>query len=312
MRALAFALCALAAGCQPGEITSGGDGGLPDGAAQGGADLAFPSMSSLEIAAEKYPDLRTLWSRSIARTCGPNNGVCHDNRQFPDLQTASGLLASVGVRCNQIRDDPATIDNLCEPPGDQLAIGTFTTHIGKVTATPPGAPTAVQLTLADPIPNGASGAVSVVRQTGNLSPVTFPVPANAVTSAQAGQATVTLDYATLAATPGFSKTSSLALFFVPPAFLPGDDTQVEMGDPNGDGVFGAGLGGALVEPGDPMKSFLFQRVIGAMPIGNGSMLTNVSAPAASEAQMPIANQQYWDVDNDVIALWCWISRMKPD
>src|SRR5262249_50544600 len=32
----------------------------------------------------------------------------------------------------------------------------------------------------------------------------------------------------------------------------------------------------------------------------------------NEAQMPIANFQYWDVDNDLTALWCWISTMNAD
>jgi hypothetical protein len=301
---LLLLLCGACAD-QPMAVVDNGGGG--DVATDGGA----PALTGIQIASQKYPDLRTLWSRSVSRTCGPNNGVCHDNRQFPDLQTASGLLAAIGQRCNQIRDDPSTIDNLCEPSGDYLQLGSWKTHIGQVTATPSDAPTSVLITLQDPIPSGAGTAAQLVRQVSGLPAVTFAIPAAAVTQANAGERAVTLSYAALQAAHGFDKTSTLADFFVPAAFVPGSQTQVEMGDPNGDGVFGATLGGALIKPGDPMKSFLFLRVLGPMVIGQNP-LTSMTATASSEAQMPIANQQYWDVDNDLVALWCWIQGMAQD
>jgi hypothetical protein len=266
----------------------------------------------VDSAQAKYPDLRTFWARSVARTCGPNNGVCHDNRQFPDMQTASGLLDAVNKRCNQIRDNPSSIDNLCEPLGDSIQIGGFVTRIGTITPQPSAtAPTSLAITTRDPVPAGASGSVAIVRQPPNLPKVVLPVPSGAMQAA--ADHTITLEYSTLtnkttAPAPG----GSLAGFLLPAVFTPGDDTQVELGDPNGDGIFGADLGGALIKPGDPLKSYLFLRVLSPIAVGPGQMLTNTAAPASTEAQMPIANFQYWDVDHDMVALWCWISTMKTD
>jgi hypothetical protein len=286
--------------------------GDPTGVPDGGGVMPVPA-NTMQVAMAKYPDLRTLWGTSVTNTCGPNSGVCHDSRQFPDLQTAAGLIGAVGQRCNQIRTDPTSIDNMCEPPGDVLSFGAFTTHIGNVTATPDGAPTTVTITLSDKIPAGTTTAsVAVVRQLPGLSAVKIPVPAAAINMLTVASSTITLSYTALAAAPGIGKGNKLSAFFVPNAFAPGDDSQVELGDPNGDGIFGATLGAALIKPGDPLNSFLFQRVLGPMPIGPGHPLTNVAAMPATETQMPIANQQYWDIDPDLVALWCWISTMKPD
>jgi hypothetical protein len=295
----------LIAGCTSQPQAEILDGGAPGPYGGGG-------MLPIDSAASKYPDLRTFWSRSVARTCGPNNGVCHDNRQFPDMQTVSGLLDAVNARCNQIRQDPATVDNLCEAAGDQLTIGPWKSRIGRVIA---GA-TSLTVTLKDKIPKGTSGALAVVRARDGLPPVTFAIPAAANVSASGSQ--VMLDRTVLAdpkQAPGPGGTAmapaSMADFLAPAAYTPGDENQVQLGDPNGDGLFGADLGGAVVKPGAPMKSYLFLRVLSPLAVGNNPN-TSMTAPASMEAQMPIANFQYWDVDNDLTALWCWISGMKPD
>jgi hypothetical protein len=146
-----------------------------------------------------------------------------------------------------------------------------------------------------------------------LPMVTFAIPATAITMAMPGSKSVTLDYVALSdpkKAPGPTSTISLAEFLVPTSFLPGDPTQVEMGDPNGDGVFGAELGGAVIQPGQPLKSYLVLRVLAPLAVGPGNPNTNVTAMATTEPQMPIANQRYWDLGNDFIALWCWVSGMK--
>jgi hypothetical protein len=287
--------------------TSSGCDGTPATTADAGADSGPVELDS---AAAKYPDLRTLWSRAVERTCGPNSAVCHNNRQYPDMQTASGLLAAVNARCNQIRDSAAAIDNLCEPPGDTLRLGTFSTRIGSVTAMPATGPSVIVITLRDPLPDGARTPAAIVQQRGALAAITLPIPAMAIATARTGDRSVTLAFAPLAAAPG--PVGSLADFLVPAAFNAVDTTQVQQGDPNGDGVFGDELGGALIKPGAPMKSYLLLRLLGPLAVGPGQMNTNVTAPASTEAQMPIANFQYWDVDHAVQALYCWISGMRPD
>jgi hypothetical protein len=274
-------------------------------------------------AASKYPDISTLWNGQIVRTCGPNNGVCHHSLQFPDMQTQPGFLATINTRCNQIRSEPNQIDNLCEPVGDTLQIGSFSTEIGNVSPTQSGdggiAMTAdgglasLMLTIKDPIPKGTSGSMSIVRQIAGLETINIPVLSSAVLSAAAGAQSVTLDYAPLTSkTKAPAPGGTVATFLYPSTWSPGNEDQVVMGDPNGDGIFGADLGGALVKPGNPMLSYLFLRLSSPIKVGPGQSLTNAGVPASNEAQMPIANYIYWDLDNSMVALWCWISGLEPD
>ncbi len=312
---LAALLLGFLLGCSSPATRSNPQG--PPGGSESDGGASADGGVNVDTAAAKYPDLRTLWARSISRTCGPNNGVCHDSRQFPDMQTASGLLGAVGIRCNQIRDQAGSIDNLCEPPGDELQIGTFKTRIGNVTPDSQTAPTQLTVTLHDPIPQGTTGAMAVVRERQGLATLTFAIPKSAVVSST-GQSVI-VSYAALNtnATPAPAPpgaTNTMAVFLDPASYVPGDDTQVELGDPNGDGVFGADLGGALIKPGDPLNSYLFLRITSPLDLGPGNTQTNVSPSMAgqTEPQMPIANFQYWDIDNDALALWCWISNMAPD
>jgi hypothetical protein len=285
--------------------------GSHPGGAGGSGGTGGSASDSLDTASAKFPDMQSLWSKSISRTCGPNNGVCHDNKQFPDLQTPTGLLEAVNVRCNQLRDDPTSIDNLCEPPGDAIQFGTFQTKIGFITPEPDATnPTTLQITLADPIPAGADPkSVSVVRQREGLDAVTMPIPAGAVGTLATGTNVLTLTLAAMAKTPGPTPTTMLADFLLPATPTAGADDQVELGDPNQDGVFGATLGGALIKPGKPLLSYLFLRI--SKPLTTG-MDTNTKNAMVVEPQMPIANFQYWDAVNANLALWCWISGMKPD
>jgi hypothetical protein len=302
---------ALMFGCAGQIIADEDAGNHPDGGTVTAWDGSAPG--SINTAAAKYPDVDRFWTLSIERTCGPNNGVCHNSRQFPDMQTSANFLDTINTRCNQIRDQPSQIDNLCEPLGDELHIGSFVTHVGNVSAgttIADGGLGSLVVTLKDPIPTGSSGSMSIVRPIAGLPTFTLAIPSTAIQAAAAGAKQVTLSYPALVATtaPG----GTLASFLYPAQWTPGNDAQVVMGDPNGDGIFGADLGGALVKPGKPMKSYLFLRALSPIALGTGQMNTNVSVSSSNEAQMPMANLQYWDAQNDLIALWCWISGLAPD
>jgi hypothetical protein len=58
----------------------------------------------------------------ITRTCGPTGGVCHNQKEYPDLHTPSNLLAAVNAPCNVQSGDYAAVFNGCEPPGDKFLI----------------------------------------------------------------------------------------------------------------------------------------------------------------------------------------------
>src|SRR5262245_26103654 len=52
---------------------------------------------------KSYPDIESLYTSDfgIYRGCGPNNAVCHNSREFPNLATMGSLLESIGLPCNQ-------------------------------------------------------------------------------------------------------------------------------------------------------------------------------------------------------------------
>lgn len=272
-----------------------------------------------DSARAKYPDFPALFDRSLQRTCSPNFGVCHRSRQYPDMSTAASFVAAIGQRCNQLRDEPTTVDNICEPAGDelQLAAGgvTYRGHIGAVSVLPPDATlltaTHVVLRLREPLPTAyvATAAAALVRTTPGLGELLMNLPANIVADAQQGEATVILTAAPLrsATVAGVRWTD----FLLPPKYIPGSMAQVHLGDPNGDGVFGAALGGQEIKPGDPRGSYLYLRSIA--PLAAPSMISNTKPPAPMiESQMPLANYDYWDIEPAIEALYCWIKGLRPD
>src|SRR5690606_18495873 len=58
----------------------------------------------------------------IIRTCGPTQGVCHNEKEYPDLSTPGNLRAAIGSACNVQSEWSAVFDG-CEVPGDRLRLG---------------------------------------------------------------------------------------------------------------------------------------------------------------------------------------------
>ncbi len=79
------------------------------------------------------------------------------------------------------------------------------------------------------------------------------------------------------------------------AGLVADPMSIQLGDPNENGVFGADLGGRLIVPGDPAKSYLLTRLVD---------------PAAGPL-MPRANCCAWSKPA-LRALFCWVAGLRSD
>ena len=79
-----------------------------------------------------FSDLAALYGarQGIYRGCAPNEGVCHNNAEYPELSTLGGVLLTVGAACNRSRDDPADRHDLCEARGDVLVAGDRRAEIG--------------------------------------------------------------------------------------------------------------------------------------------------------------------------------------
>lgn len=70
----------------------------------------------------RFPTGLDLHKKVIWRTCTPNGGVCHNNKEFPDLRTPANFAAAFGVACNVQYGEYTSVFDGCERPGDRLEI----------------------------------------------------------------------------------------------------------------------------------------------------------------------------------------------
>jgi hypothetical protein len=256
-----------------------------------GGDAGPTPIEARQEALISYPSYRDLHEAVVTPMCGPRGGVCHNSKQFPDLHTPENMLASVGVRCNQLTDDPIAIVDLCEPRGDLLVIKSgansgFRTRIGFLAPKDPMemAPTDLEITLRDPLPHTATGAnFAIVRDVDPQSPIEVPVGFKLSTKEGEHKATIV----------GFASLSTGLKAFLYSRYMPGYSGQVLLGDPNRNGTFGYERNGATIKPGKPELSFFVQRITGEVP-----------------PKMPLANGEL--TAPQLYALQCWIAQMSDD
>lgn len=255
------------------------------------------TLSDLEIR-NTYPDLAAIYAGDfgIYRSCGPNSGVCHNSKQYPNLRSLEAVLDTVGAPCNQLRENPLEVHDWCELPGDRLRIGGFETEIGFFL------PVQEDLRqwfvfLRDPLPRLERQEVAIVRPLGNSTRVLF-----ARLHLRAMLFDITQEVGVPALFIGFPPApegeerdpSLLLIIALLQAGIPGNPNVIQLGDPNRNGTFGADLQNALIVPGDPARSYLMRR------------LTDPQFGTL----MPLANCCYWTRES-LRALWCWIAGLDP-
>jgi hypothetical protein len=221
-----------------------------------------------------------LHTNVIQRSCSPAGGVCHNGKEFPDLRTAGALISALSLPCNSDRfDEPGMMFDGCEREADELVIslaaGEFRSRIAylgpeefdnevftsfrhvKLETAPPQAVDRV--------------AARIVR--GNETLVNLPANLLIPNNDREGRITDTfnLDY-----------TSVRALGYV------------NSGDPNDNGVYGAGQPWQVIAPGHPDRSYLWGRITGTVP----------------GTRMPLANHPL--SDPEYVAVICWIETMNAD
>jgi hypothetical protein len=259
-----------------GETDTGGTGNVP--APEDGKEF-------VEEAKKEFPTYLDLHEKVITRTCTPNANVCHNNKEYPDLRTPQAMLGLLGNACNLDVEDPLNTYNGCEPEADVLRFTTggnvgWETKIGYVSFNqdPMGVVTSAVLHLADPIPAVMLDpmmpeSIDVLRITGS-GMLTVGQVSNAITYAAGQNALQVTGYAML-------DTDVHTLI----------EDDVRGGDPNQDGVLGAEHADERLrelQPGDPWRSYLLQRLQGNVP---GS-------------PMPLANPPL--SASEVVAIACWI------
>ncbi len=228
-------------------------------------------------AVERLPTALDLHDQVIARTCGPDGGVCHNGKEYPDLHTPGNLLDAIDKPCNVAELDPADIVDMCEPLAQTIEL-TDGPAAGQVRRL---ARHAIEedrwvLTLDAPFEGCSAPYVSAFRILyGDGSGEVVLDIDNAILSVQCETAEAVVNG--FASVDEDSQTAILG--------------RVRGGDPNGNGVFGADLGGALVVPGDPEMSYLLQRMLGTV----------------RGTRMPLANQPLNDAE--YLGLYCWIETL---
>lgn len=259
------------------------------------------ARSEAEVAATRlYPDLESLYSgdQGIYRGCGPNNGVCHNSREFPNLATLGSLVENIGLGCNEKREDPKQVHDLCERPGD-----TFRGARGaksEIAWVEPDAttPRRYRVKLRDRV-DPAGGPWSIVRQDLVIVKLEDFGVTVAADPSDASTLLVTVPKPVVSSTGDDAAEEAQEADVVDPLFahagVPGEPRAIRVGDPNRNGTFGAALGGRIIAPGDPEKSYLFKRL----------------ADPNAGPLMPRANCCYW-TKASLRALWCWVAGLSAD
>ena len=242
-----------------------------------------------------------LHAKVIYRTCSPNGGVCHNNKEYPDLRTPASFLAALDAPCNVQPGTPEAVYDRCERPGDRFSLGEgssqrevgYLEHIpgermgdGPPTKTTPG----LHLYLAEPLggkheDGDATGRFtrSFVAPGGNVEDLTFASFRTRWTVLDGGKhlyGRVTMD----------SLTRVQELMTV----------GIVQGDHNRNGVFGARQATPvpLLRPGKPEESYLIGRLRGVM----------LGGPVPG-SRMPLANQPL--SVPEMLALFCFVEGLGP-
>lgn len=241
------------------------------GCSGGGEDVDPPDHPWVNEARIEFPTALELHTKVISRSCGPLDGVCHNNKEFPDLHTPGNFVTAVARPCNVDVEDPEQIFDGCEPPADEVSIGGFRTKLSWIAPYDDYDPDTFEpfrlVRFAEPSPvSDDRVAGAILRGGSEYLAISFSVE------------------------QGNTEGRLIELYD-----LPYQEYQklatVRGGDPNGNGVFGGEEGWAEIMPGRPDRSYLVGRVTGTVP---GSRM-----PLANQ---PLSNPEY-------VALHCWIESI---
>ena len=76
-------------------------------------------------AQSELPTGMELHRKVIWRTCTPNEGVCHNRKEYPDLRTPASFADTFGAFCNVQPGEPGSVYDGCERPGDRIHLSGF-------------------------------------------------------------------------------------------------------------------------------------------------------------------------------------------
>lgn len=92
---------------------------------QTNSDAVQPYTGENPYVIEAQARFRTaidLHRKVIWRTCTPNGGVCHNQKEYPDLHTPANFLNAVGIPCNVQSGEYEAVFDRCEQLGDRFKL----------------------------------------------------------------------------------------------------------------------------------------------------------------------------------------------
>ena len=306
-------LAALALACGASKAPTGDSGNIdfdPHRPTLGTPTTVAPYTGSdpdVQAAQRTYPTGLDLHRKLILRTCAGTNGVCHNQKEYPDMHTPATFLSTIGAPCNVQSGSYEGVFDRCERLGDrfrfaeqsfrEIEIGWFELVAGDTPTldskgTRPDATTAgLHLYLHDPIP----GSDERLGATGTFIRNFIDDANNVQTLAFASYQTTwwVLDDRRHV----FAEVSEYQHDTVDGLVASG----IVQGDQNRNGIYGARTGTTvpLLNPGKPEESYLVARLRGAMQ--------DQTIPGT---RMPLANQP--PSVQDMLALMCFIQGLDPN
>lgn len=310
MRSAALAL--LVAGCNSGPIRDLEEGRInfqPERPPERGTSTSQvpPYTGNNALVREAQDTYRTgidVHRKFIMRTCGPNNGVCHNKKEYPDLHTPAAFAAALGAPCNVQPGSWSTVYDRCEQLGDrfrfvreefrELEVGWIDFVPGepqseRPTVDSPG----LHLQLYEPVPlnEGRLSDTGVFIRTfinseGNVQELVFASFTSQWWVIEGGRHLV-------ARVEAGQVEAVQALLRV----------GIVQGDHNRNGMFGARTWrpeqrAEMMAPGHPERSYLVARLRGRM-----------GDEVVPGSRMPLANQP--PSIPDMLALMCFIEGARP-
>ena len=258
-------------------------------------------------AVERFRTGNDLHKKAIVRTCGPDNGVCHNQAEYPNLSTTASFLDTIEAPCNIAPGDYGSVDDRCEQPGDRFRLAEVSggeIEIGYVhhvqgesrdwadeEELPGEDATGLHVHLRhsvdtdrDEVWSNAQFIRAFVNEEGIVEDIPY--------------ANLTTRWWVLGEGDHiFGEVRAHQVDEVNELMSVG----IVQGDLNRNGVFGASESEpySLIEPGDPESSYLIGRMRGIM--------NDEEVPGS---RMPLANQP-WTI-SEMLALFCFVEGLPGD
>lgn len=312
---LIASLGALALACGSPDPNKDDQGSIPfepNRPSPGGASVVEPyegTNADVLTAQLTYPTGIDVHRKLVMRTCSGTNGVCHNQKEYPDLHTPGTFVATIGAPCNVQSGNPSGVFDRCERLGDRfrfveptfnrIEVGWFEFIPGETPeldprGTRPDASTpGLHLYLHEAVPAAvtqerlnATGTFlrNFINEQGNVQELAF--------ASYETRWWVLDDRRHLFAEVNENQRDTVESLVA---------SGIVQGDQNRNGVFGARVVGntvPLIKPGNPEESYLVARLRGYME--------KESVPGT---RMPLANQP--PSVPDMLALMCFIKGLDP-